>query len=52
MTREHFDEVKRLLTLMGVPIIEAPSEAEAQCAELVKGGKVRRFFVLSRKKPF
>ncbi|PAV61303.1 hypothetical protein WR25_07381 [Diploscapter pachys] len=40
VTREHFDEVKRLLTLMGVPLIEAPSEAEAQCAELVKGGKV------------
>lgn len=40
VTREHNDECKRLLTLMGVPYIVAPTEAEAQCAVLAKAGKV------------
>lgn len=40
VTRQHNEDCKRLLTLMGVPFIEAPCEAEAQCAELVKAGKV------------
>ena len=40
VTKEHNEECKRLLRLMGVPILEAPCEAEAQCAELCKGGKV------------
>ncbi len=38
VTRQHNEECKRLLRLMGVPVVDAPSEAEAQCAELVKGG--------------
>lgn len=40
VTKQQNDEAKRLLKLMGVPIIEAPGEAIAQCAELVKAGKV------------
>uniref|UniRef100_A0A8C7V0V4 Flap endonuclease 1 n=1 Tax=Oncorhynchus mykiss TaxID=8022 RepID=A0A8C7V0V4_ONCMY len=40
VTRQHNDECKKLLTLMGVPYIEAPCEAEASCAALVKAGKV------------
>ncbi|RCI04131.1 Elongation of fatty acids protein 2 [Rhizopus stolonifer] len=40
VTREHNDECKRLLKAMGIPYVEAPCEAEAQCAELAKGGKV------------
>eukprot|EP00210_Caulerpa_lentillifera_P008165 g7798.t1 len=34
------DECKRLLRLMGVPVIEAPSEAEAQCAEMCRSNLV------------
>ncbi|XP_064467089.1 flap endonuclease 1-like [Ornithodoros turicata] len=40
VTRQHNEDCKKLLGLMGVPYINAPCEAEAQCAELVKGGKV------------
>ncbi len=40
VTRVHNDECKRLLALMGVPYVEAPCEAEAQCAALCKAGKV------------
>nr|CAD7590870.1 unnamed protein product [Timema genevievae] len=40
VTKHHADECKELLKLMGVPYIEAPCEAEAQCAALVKSGKV------------
>ncbi|KAJ4721785.1 Flap endonuclease 1 [Melia azedarach] len=40
VTKQHNDDCKRLLKLMGVPVVEAPSEAEAQCAALCKSGKV------------
>lgn len=39
VSREQIEECKKLLQLMGVPVVQAPSEAEAQCAELVKRGK-------------
>lgn len=38
VTREHNEECKRLLRLMGVPVLDAPSEAEAQCSSMVKAG--------------
>jgi len=40
VTREHNQEAQRLLTLMGIPYIVAPTEAEAQCAVLARAGKV------------
>ena len=40
VTREHNAEAQRLLKLMGVPYIIAPTEAEAQCAVLAQAGKV------------
>jgi flap endonuclease-1 len=39
ITKEHNEEARRLLKLMGIPIVESPSEAEAQCAALQKAGK-------------
>lgn len=38
--KKHANECKELLKLMGVPYVEAPCEAEAQCAALVRAGKV------------
>nr|WCZ58497.1 Flap structure-specific endonuclease 1 [Andalucia godoyi] len=40
VSREQNSEVQRLLKLLGVPIVMAPSEAEAQCAALCKAGLV------------
>ena len=40
VTKSHNDDVKKLLRLMGLPVIEAPSEAEAQCAQMCKEGLV------------
>lgn len=40
VTKEHSLECQKLLELMGVPCLVAPCEAEAQCAALVKAGKI------------
>lgn len=40
VTKTHTEECQQLLKLMGIPYIVAPCEAEAQCAALVKAGKV------------
>lgn len=40
VTAEHNEDCKKLLRLMGVPVVDAPSEAEAQCAAMAKAGIV------------
>lgn len=40
VSKEQNEETKRMLRLMGVPVVEAPSEAEATCAALCRDGKV------------
>ncbi|KAF8449659.1 PIN domain-like protein [Terfezia claveryi] len=40
VTKEHNEECKKLLNLMGIPYVDAPTEAEAQCAILARAGKV------------
>lgn len=39
-SKTHNEECRRLLKLMGIPFLESPTEAESQCAELARGGKV------------
>jgi len=39
-SREQSEEVKKLLQLMVVPVVDAPCEAEATCAVLAKAGLV------------
>lgn len=38
LTREMVDEAKKLLNFMGVPVVQAPSEGEAQASFIVKRG--------------
>ena len=40
LTRDMIVEARELLRLMGIPAIQAPSEAEAQAAHLARGGRV------------
>lgn len=40
ITPEMLTACKQLLTFMGIPVVTAPCEAEAQCAELNKAGAV------------
>ncbi|KAK4336946.1 hypothetical protein RND71_043518 [Anisodus tanguticus] len=40
VTKQHNEDCKKLLELLGCPIVTAPSEAEAQCAQLCKEGLV------------
>lgn len=37
---DQVDEVKELFELMGVPVVESPSEADPQCGQLSKEGQV------------
>lgn len=38
ITKQMVDDAKKLVKLLGLPVIEAPAEAEAQCVELAKKG--------------
>ena len=36
ITPEMMEDAKKLVRMLGCPLIEAPSEAEAQCAKMVE----------------
>ena len=40
LTSEQVDEIKKMLRLMGIVVIEAPEEADSQCSYLFKNGDV------------
>ena len=40
LTSQMVDEAKKLVTLLGCPVVLAPSEGEAQCAYMAKKGEV------------
>lgn len=40
LTRDMADEARELLRLLGIPIVQAPSEAEAQAAHMARAGAV------------
>ena len=40
ITKDHWDQCRDLLTMMGVPYVNAPEEADSQCAYLAKAGLV------------
>jgi flap endonuclease-1 len=40
VTKEQWDQCRELLDLMGIPYINAPEEADSQCAYLAKNGLV------------
>ncbi|MEI7961489.1 MAG: flap endonuclease-1, partial [archaeon] len=40
LTREMTDEAKNLLLLMGIPVVEAPQEGEAQASVMVSSGQL------------
>jgi flap endonuclease-1 len=40
LTRSMVDEARELLRLMGIPVIDAPSEGEAQASHMAAAGKV------------
>ncbi|MFP3950616.1 MAG: hypothetical protein ACLFVP_00505 [Candidatus Bathyarchaeia archaeon] len=40
LTKQMFDDAKRLLEYLGIPVVQAPGEAEAQAAYMAKKGDV------------
>ncbi len=40
ITKQEREDVKHMLQLMGVPVVQAPGEAEAQASYMNKTGKV------------